>query len=706
MHFRRLAGSCAAILLLSLAAQRSEAKDPKLKEVPSAPGVQREQINLVLIDVVVTDKKGHRVDDLRPEEFSLRVDGKPHPIESVELQWSAGTLVNEPTSAPAEKAREREPLLKQQSNRRFVFLLDGLNCERGLGAPAIEAVRKFLRKGLPSGDEVMVTGLGRDFKVYQEFTSDRVKMLSALDAIESDPRMRNAGENHVHQNIIRMEEEKENCTRCDALQREQAGQRVATTFADEDERRTRRTLAALRALVSYLHSGISQRKEVFFLTDGFFADPFAFYGTPDIRSRGRALSPTVAVSSELRLDGEILRLTREAAAAQVAIHTINTQGVTRGSVAGLQHVPDRPWATLIESDASNTLSGFALGTGGVAYHGNDDFEAAMVRVEEETRATYRLAYVPSGNPDGKYHAVKVGVLRKGLQVRAKEGLLYLTSEQLQESQLLAAYLSPELFRDFPMTLEARSYLRDGTKPEVELALAIPDDSLLFLPRAGEYAARLEVGMVVRAGKSQVVDQFSRTVEAVLGAQVFATRGALTLLASRPIPSGEYDTVTVVRDLGTGNIGALRSSIKVPTFAPGKIAMSTLLLESDAQRGRRVDIDPSTKEDEALVVPAVTRVFSRGAKVVGSCLVYHPERDKSTGEARVRVRGSIQKEGATVREIADTLHTFSAEEKADVIPLQIPLPLSDLGLGIYSLNVQALDEIGGRGVVQRVDFMLK
>jgi len=213
-------------------------------------------------------------------------------------------------------------------------------------------------------------------------------------------------------------------------------------------------------------------------------------------------------------------------------------------------------------------------------------------------------------------------------------------------------------------------------------------------------------MVVRAGKSEVVDQFSRSVEAVLGAQAFAARGALSLLASRPIPSGEYETVTVVRDLGTGNIGALRSSIKVPAFAPGKIAMSTLLLESDTQRGRRVDIDPSTKDDETLIVPAPLRVFSSGAKVVGSCLVYHLERDKSTGEARVKVVGSIQKEGATVKKIADAVQTFSATEKADEIPLQFPLPLSDLGKGVYSLSVQAYDEVGGRGVAQRVDFMLK
>jgi hypothetical protein len=399
-------------------------------------------------------------------------------------------------------------------------------------------------------------------------------------------------------------------------------------------------------------------------------------------------------------------LAREAAAAQVAIHTVNTQGVTRGAIAGMRPDQDRPWERLVESEASDTLATFALGTGGTAYHMNDNFGAALERVEQETRAIYRLAYVPSGDPDGKFHATKVEVLRKGLRVRAKEGLLYLTGEAIQERQLLAAHLSPELFHDFPMALEARSYLRDGGSPAVEFALAIPDESLLFLPQAGDFVARLEVGMVVRAGKNQVVDQFSRTVEVILGAQAFASRGSLTLLASRAIPPGDYETVSVVRDLGTGNIGALRRSIKIPAITPGRIAMSTLLLEREGEKGRRVDVDPSTKEDSTLVVPAVYRVFSPDARVIGSCFIYHPVRERSTGEARVRVRGSIQQGGAIIRKLVDSLHTLSAGEQADAIPLEFHLPLAELGRGIYSLNIQALDEVDGRGVVQNVEFMLR
>src|SRR5215471_21233920 len=132
MAFNRAATLVGALLLIGLLSPGSEAEDSKSKETPIAPGVQRERVNLVLIDVVVTDRKGHRIDDLRPDEFSLRVDGKPHAIESVELLWSAGALASEASPGAGKKQATSGSLPGQQSNRRFIFLLDGLNCEHGL----------------------------------------------------------------------------------------------------------------------------------------------------------------------------------------------------------------------------------------------------------------------------------------------------------------------------------------------------------------------------------------------------------------------------------------------------------------------------------------------------------------------------------------------------------------------------------------------
>jgi len=682
-----------SVLLLCLVFPSQPRGDQKPGEPAVAPGIQRERVHLILIDVVVTDRKGNRVEDLRPEEFRLRVDGKPYPIESVELlRVSAEPAAGSPQKEEGGKgpAETAGPGAGIRMNRRFVLFFDGLNSERGLGPKAIQAARGFLQKGLPRGDEVMVAGQGRGLKIYQEFTADPAKMLAAIQAVESDPQIRNAGENRVRQNLLKLQEAEADCSFCTYQMLQMAVQRAAALYARDDRMRILRSLESLRAIVAYLHSGTG-RSELFYFTDGFADDPGAFYGAPD----------------EPDVKDEIMRLAREASAAQVIINPINTQGMPPGgTLVRLSTAPNVDWNSLIESRASDTLAAFAIGTGGQAIRQKSSFEADMVRIEAQTRSSYLVSYVPQGNPDGRYHSTQVEVLRKGVKVRAKEGFLWLTDEENQERTVLAAHLSPELFHDFPLALEARSYLGEGEKAYLEIAIAVPDTSLLFLPQQGRYTAHLEAGVILRQGRSRVVDQFSRKVEATMTEKVFSERGYLTLISRREVPPGEYEAVTVVRDLGTENIGALRSSIKVPAFSSDRIAVSSLVLESPQFKARRVDVDPATESDPGLVVPVPLRVFAQTAQVSGSCIVYHPQREPSTGEARVRVKGSIRRGDETVQPIADTVHTFQRDTRTDVVPLEFPLPLSSLSPGVYSLEISTLDEVGNRGVTQRVDFLVR
>src|SRR3954447_8314594 len=68
----------------------------------------------VLLDMVVRDKKGHLVKDLKPDEISITEDGVPQPIRSLRLRTgaeistiqtsSAGGTQTAPQSAPVTAA--------------------------------------------------------------------------------------------------------------------------------------------------------------------------------------------------------------------------------------------------------------------------------------------------------------------------------------------------------------------------------------------------------------------------------------------------------------------------------------------------------------------------------------------------------------------------------------------------------------------------
>jgi len=149
-------------------------------EKPKAPGLQRERVSLVLIDVTVTDRQGRPLSDLRPEEFTLKVDGHWVPLESVDVQVDGGA--------------EQSDFTPTRPNRRFAFFFDALNSERGLHPGAVPSARRFLAQGRPPGDEAMVAGLGKQLKVYQEFTADPAKLLAALDMVAADMQLVGGGE--------------------------------------------------------------------------------------------------------------------------------------------------------------------------------------------------------------------------------------------------------------------------------------------------------------------------------------------------------------------------------------------------------------------------------------------------------------------------------------------------------------------------------
>ncbi|HMC83098.1 MAG TPA: hypothetical protein VKL61_07680 [Candidatus Polarisedimenticolia bacterium] len=219
-------------------------------------------------------------------------------------------------------------------------------------------------------------------------------------------------------------------------------------------------------------------------------------------------------------------------------------------------------------------------------------------------------------------------------------------------------------------------------------------------------ARLEAGVVLKSGDESVKDRFSRGIEVRLPSEALGNPGDLTFLTRRAVAAGEYEAIAVVRDLDSGDVGALRIRVTIPALSPDHLAMSSLVLSSLASPARRIDLDPPDPEERPQAVPAVTRTFTRSDKVTGSTSIYHPLRDLATGEARVTVRCRIRRGTEIVREFSPHRHLLTAGERLTSIPLEFPVDASDLAPGIYDLQVEAWDEVDGRGVVQRVEFIVR
>jgi hypothetical protein len=257
-----------------------------------------------------------------------------------------------------------------------------------------------------------------------------------------------------------------------------------------------------------------------------------------------------------------------------------------------------------------------------------------------------------------------------------------------------------------VSLLVRTYLEAGGKPMVEVAMALNESSLLLLPREGRRSARLEAGGVLRSTDGKVEKRFSRSFQVRLPGDKSPEALDLTLLARRPVPPGEYEAVAIVRDLDSGKVGAARAPVKIPELSPKHLAMSSLVLSRPASGSGRIDLDRPGSGERLLAVPAVSRVFAVGEPVTASSVLYHPKRDPKTREASVILLASIHGPGDETRKLHTLRHRIEAKDIRSSIPIGFPLDLAGLGPGRYELDLEVWDEVDSRGVIQKVEFLMK
>src|SRR2546425_5303806 len=87
MRVFRAAALLAGFLCAGQAISDLPAREPRSERNLIAPGLQRESVSLVLINVVVTDRTGRRVHELRPDEI---IDETASPIRHDNIDEDQG----------------------------------------------------------------------------------------------------------------------------------------------------------------------------------------------------------------------------------------------------------------------------------------------------------------------------------------------------------------------------------------------------------------------------------------------------------------------------------------------------------------------------------------------------------------------------------------------------------------------------------------
>jgi VWFA-related protein len=189
-----LAFSATALLLVNGTVPVPAQEPPAAQQQPAQPQYRMHVTSeLVLVNVVVRDKKGNLVRDLKKDDFSVAEDGKRQEISTFDFEnvdalatagaaeatvsGAAGTsnlLKN--TSQPAMDARDRRLML-------LFFDFSGMDpeqIERG-----VDSAKKFVQTKMLPADMIALVSLSTNMRVDLDFSDDKAKVLAALSAYTS-----------------------------------------------------------------------------------------------------------------------------------------------------------------------------------------------------------------------------------------------------------------------------------------------------------------------------------------------------------------------------------------------------------------------------------------------------------------------------------------------------------------------------------------
>ncbi len=164
--------NCTIQLLLVLA-MSCLSIESRAQESPSQEPL-RLKTELVQIDVVVTDKKGVPIPDLKKEDFQLFEEGTPQQISFFSLVKPRAISDEEKVLPAGEPSKRLESTLAAAEPGRLIFLiLDQFHISSEYLPRLKDSLLWFVSEGISPQDQVAVIGTRGNIAIFHQVTKDK-----------------------------------------------------------------------------------------------------------------------------------------------------------------------------------------------------------------------------------------------------------------------------------------------------------------------------------------------------------------------------------------------------------------------------------------------------------------------------------------------------------------------------------------------------
>jgi VWFA-related protein len=646
-----------------------------LSFVPAAaPQTSTDAAKLTLA-VLVKDKKGLPVPDLKPSELEVLENGGSRPVDS--LRFVSG-------SAPSEGAPRSGQLVA------LVFTGMGLDQQR----LAKKAVEDLLAHDLGPNTWIAVFRIGLQLWTVQPFTRDLAlvrqavdKAASNLDATLAEP---------------------------DAAARRDVGDALSALASGRTD--DPGAISRAEVLGKVMHHGDRLLRQQQYGSPLYFLLALA-KGEASAPGRKTVLYYTGGLTVPNQLDDVYRATISEANRAGVAFYAVDVGGLgtfseaesTRDAIQEVARVSqeqgqqtsgavsrDRIELTdrTVESTRANwkqPLKELSDSTGGFATLDTNDYKKPMERIAADLGGYYEVEYSPASSGwDGSSRKLELKTTRSGARVQGPNGYIATPPDEsgpilAYELPLLEALKATEARHELPIT---SGLFRFAVSPEGRnhvLIAEIPMASLHFTedPKAKLYRLHFALLALVKNKDGQVVERVSQDYpfQGPLEKLPQLRQGNVVFRRALVVPPGSYEVELVAQDRDSGATSVYRTPLDVP--AAQGLAMSSVVIV------RRMEQAPAPQagapEDplrgEAMrIVPSLDDPISKAATAkLPVYLVVYPAAGAAGPQMTMEFSSDGRAEGRSVV-------ALPAADPDGRIRFLAPIPIDRFGPGRHELKV--------------------
>ncbi len=527
------------------------------------PAMFKARVNLVQVPVVIRDKQGKAIGNLKQEDFQLFDKGKPQYIARFTMETAAGRLSKAAGAGTVPKPGE-PAASGDQPDHFTAYLFDDVHIAFGDLVHARDAARRQIDK-MRSTERVAIFTISGQH--VQDFTDDRDLLHAVLAKLRPTP-ISGQGLNHCPNMTYYMADLIQNRHDPSALQAATldvmscanmtdmpSAQRMAEAAASQEmgqgDHETRIAMIVLKDTVRRMAAMPGQRSIVL-ISPGFIT--LAEHSTDKTEILDRAIRSNVMINA------------MDARGLYTDTPDITRPGTNSTSLLVLAQM-ERESARA----QADVLAELSAGTGATFFQNNNDLDEGFNRLAAAPEFYYVLAFSPQNlKMDGSFHALKVTLKpAKDMSILARRG--YYAPKHLEDATETAkreveeALFSREEMGDIPVELHTQFFKMGEGKARVSVVIKVDVKRLKFRKEEDRNRNDLVVVAALFDRNGVYVSGSQKKIEMRLKDETVEKKldGGLSIRSSFDVKPGNYAIRLVVRDTEGQLMSAQNGVVEIP-----------------------------------------------------------------------------------------------------------------------------------------------